>query len=135
VTVGDQTQGQGDTGRALAFRPHRAPPASQLQLLSDRWEWISGLPDPRAGVGETALARGDPPRVSDWTAREGGDSVFDCTDGGVPKLVIASPSGADSLDRAAVAGVSASVPFPPLPTEFKGIRSCSSSTLAYNSAK
>ena len=42
------------------------------------------------------------------------------TDGHVPKLVIVTPSGADALDRAAVAGVSASNPFPPLPTEFKG---------------
>jgi TonB family protein len=41
-------------------------------------------------------------------------------DGQVPKLVIATPSGAESLDRAAVAGISASVPFPPLPKEFKG---------------
>jgi TonB family protein len=41
-------------------------------------------------------------------------------DGRVPKLVIASPSGADALDRAAVAGISASNPFPPLPGEFKG---------------
>ncbi len=40
--------------------------------------------------------------------------------GGVPKLVIAVPSGAESLDRAAVAGISASVPFPPLPKEFPG---------------
>jgi TonB family protein len=40
--------------------------------------------------------------------------------GQVPKLVIATPSGVESLDRAAVAGVSASVPFPPLPAEFKG---------------
>jgi TonB family protein len=40
--------------------------------------------------------------------------------GQVPKLVIASPSGADALDRAAVAGVSASVPLPPLPAEFQG---------------
>ncbi|MDP8980887.1 MAG: energy transducer TonB [Acidobacteriota bacterium] len=40
--------------------------------------------------------------------------------GSVPKLVIATPSGADPLDRAAVAGVSASVPFPPLPQDFKG---------------
>lgn len=40
--------------------------------------------------------------------------------GQVPKLVIAMTSGTDSLDRAAVAGVSASVPFPPLPQEFKG---------------
>jgi len=41
-------------------------------------------------------------------------------DGSVPKLVIASPSGADALDRAAVAGISASNPFMPLPPEFKG---------------
>lgn len=41
-------------------------------------------------------------------------------DGSVPKLVIAGPSGTDALDRAAVAGISASNPFPPLPPEFKG---------------
>lgn len=41
-------------------------------------------------------------------------------DGQVPKLVIAMSSGADALDRAAVAGISASNPFPPLPSEFKG---------------
>ncbi|HTB16119.1 MAG TPA: energy transducer TonB [Bryobacteraceae bacterium] len=40
--------------------------------------------------------------------------------GGVPKLVIASSSGTEAFDRAAVAGVSASNPFPPLPPEFKG---------------
>lgn len=40
--------------------------------------------------------------------------------GSVPKLVIAGPSGAPPLDRAAVAGISASNPFPPLPDEFTG---------------
>ncbi|HEY6391130.1 MAG TPA: energy transducer TonB [Bryobacteraceae bacterium] len=40
--------------------------------------------------------------------------------GHVPKLVIATPSGSEALDKAAVAGVSATVPFPPLPQEFKG---------------
>jgi len=40
--------------------------------------------------------------------------------GQVPKLVIATPSGSQALDRAAVAGISATVPFPPLPKEFKG---------------
>jgi TonB family protein len=40
--------------------------------------------------------------------------------GQVPKLVIATPSGSEALDKAAVAGVSASVPFPPLPSDFKG---------------
>jgi TonB family protein len=40
--------------------------------------------------------------------------------GGVPKLVIADASGTEAFDRAAVAGISASSPFPPLPTDFKG---------------
>jgi TonB family protein len=40
--------------------------------------------------------------------------------GQVPKLVIDVPSGSQALDRAAVAGISASVPFPPLPRDFKG---------------
>lgn len=40
--------------------------------------------------------------------------------GSVPKLVIAKTSGAPPLDRAAVAGISASNPFPPLPQEFLG---------------
>jgi TonB family protein len=40
--------------------------------------------------------------------------------GGVPKLVIAEPSGTEAFDRAAVAGISASYPFPPLPTDYTG---------------
>ncbi len=40
--------------------------------------------------------------------------------GSVPKLVISSQSGTEAFDRAAVAGVSASNPFPPLPSEFPG---------------
>ncbi len=41
-------------------------------------------------------------------------------DGSVPRLVIASASGTEALDRAAVAGISATNPFPPLPAEFRG---------------
>ena len=41
-------------------------------------------------------------------------------DGSVPKLVIATSSGVTSLDRAAVAGISASNPFPPLPADYSG---------------
>jgi hypothetical protein len=43
-------------------------------------------------------------------------------DGGIVKVTWGSQSGADSLDRAAVAALAASNPFPPLPTEFKGDR-------------
>jgi TonB family protein len=42
--------------------------------------------------------------------------------GSVTKLVYAQNSGADALDKAAVAGISASNPFPPLPPEFRGDR-------------
>jgi TonB family protein len=40
--------------------------------------------------------------------------------GGVPKLVIEAPSGISAFDRAAVAGIQASLPFPPLPSAYKG---------------
>jgi TonB family protein len=40
--------------------------------------------------------------------------------GDVPKLVISSSARSQPLDRASVAGVSASLPFPPLPADFKG---------------
>lgn len=53
-------------------------------------------------------------------------------DGSVPKLVIAMPSGAEALDRAAVAGISASVPFPPLPPEFRGNQVRLQFAFAYN---
>lgn len=41
-------------------------------------------------------------------------------DGSIPKLIISDSSGAQPLDRAAVAGLSMSNPLPPLPAEFKG---------------
>jgi TonB family protein len=56
-------------------------------------------------------------------------------DGSVPKLVIAMPSGAEALDRAAVAGVSASNPFPPLPDEFRGQQVRLQFTFLYNTPR
>jgi TonB family protein len=41
-------------------------------------------------------------------------------DGSVPQLRLVASSGSDPLDRAAVAGIHASIPFPPLPDEFTG---------------
>jgi len=52
--------------------------------------------------------------------------------GHVPKLVIATASGTEAFDRAAVAGVSASNPFPPLPAEFKGDQIRLQLSFAYN---
>jgi TonB family protein len=52
--------------------------------------------------------------------------------GAVLKLVYAEQSGSRPLDEAAVAGISASNPFPPLPTEFKGERIVVQLNFAYN---
>lgn len=52
--------------------------------------------------------------------------------GSVSKLVIASPSGVEALDRAAVAGISASNPFPPLPPEYRGDQVRLQFTFLYN---
>jgi len=52
--------------------------------------------------------------------------------GGVSKLVIADSSGYEALDRAAVAGISASNPFPPLPPEFRGSEVKLQFTFLYN---
>lgn len=52
--------------------------------------------------------------------------------GYVPKLVIAVPSGTESLDHAAVAGIGASQPFPPLPPEFQGSQVRLQFTFTYN---
>jgi TonB family protein len=41
-------------------------------------------------------------------------------DGSVPQLRLVGSSGKMSLDRAAIAGIRASIPFPPLPQEFTG---------------
>jgi TonB family protein len=41
-------------------------------------------------------------------------------DGSVPQLRLVASSGSDPLDRAAVAGIHSSIPFPPLPEEFTG---------------
>jgi TonB family protein len=41
-------------------------------------------------------------------------------DGSVPQMRLVASSGSDPLDRAAVNGIHASIPFPPLPQEFTG---------------
>ena len=48
------------------------------------------------------------------------------------KVVFAQQSGLDAFDKAAVAGLSASNPFPPLPAEFKGDQITLQFNFAYN---
>ena len=117
----------GDTGDDLSMNagsnsaPSRGATASNLQLLSDangfdfkpylmqvlasvRRNWMSNLPD------------------AVRTGRRGKVVIQFIIDrkGGIPKMVIASSSGTDAFDRAAVFGVNASAPLPPLPPDFKG---------------
>lgn len=56
-------------------------------------------------------------------------------DGSVTKVVWAFQSGTDALDRAAVAAVSMSNPFPPLPLDFRGERIVLQLNFAYNMPK
>ena len=101
--------------------PSSGPQRSNLQLLSDpagvdfkpylvqvlaavRTNWLSVIPE------SARMGRQGRVLVQFIINRRGG----------VPKLVIAESSGTAAFDRAAVAGISASYPFPPLPNTFKG---------------
>ncbi|MBM3725161.1 MAG: TonB C-terminal domain-containing protein [Acidobacteria bacterium] len=116
--LGEQPQGLGDI-----FRQQQQPgrTGSSLELLSDpqgvdfrpylrrillivKRNWMSVIPE------SARFGRQGKVAIQFAISR----------DGRVPKLVIAMGSGTDALDRAAVAGISASNPFPPLPAEFKG---------------
>jgi TonB family protein len=134
TTVGDQDVGGiGGVGSGINLPPSPGSQASQIQLLSDplgvdfrpylirvmtsvKQHWIAILPE------SARMGRRGKVAIQFAISR----------DGQVPKLVIATPSGAEALDRAAVAGISASVPFPPLPSEFKGDRVVLQFNFAYN---
>ena len=134
VTVGDQNgPGIGGVGQGVNLPPSPGTRGSNIQLLSDpmgvdfrpyltqilatvRRNWMAVMPE------SVRLGRRGQVAIQFSIAR----------DGKVPKLVIATPSGADTLDRAAIAGISASSPFPPLPGEFKGDRVVLQFNFSYN---
>jgi TonB family protein len=132
IVVGDLGEGTGGLGESLnsAARPRNG---SSLELLSDpkgvdfrpylirilstvRRNWFAVIPE------SARLGRKGKVLIQFAISREGA----------VPKLVIASPSGTEALDRAAVAGISASNPFPPLPVEFEGQQIRLQFTFLYN---
>ena len=136
TTVGDTGSGPGGYGEGINLPPSPGSSGSSLQLLSDplgvdfrpylirilasvKQHWLAVLPE------SVRLGRRGRVAIQFSVSR----------DGNVPKLVIAESSGADPLDRAAVAGISASVPFPPLPTEFKGTIIKLQFNFAYNLPK
>lgn len=93
------------------FRPYL-----QAILAVVRRNWMAVLPESaRMGLrGKVAL------------------QIAIVRDGGVSRLVYSEKSGSHALDEAAVAGVSASNPLPPLPPEFKGDRIVVQFNFVYN---
>ncbi len=120
ITVGD-TPGSGGVSEGVVQTPRPGRPGSTLELLSDP----RGVDFRPYLVQVLASVRRNWYAVMPESARLGarGRVVVQfiiSRSGQVPKLVIAVPSGFDALDRAAVASISASNPFPPLPAEFGG---------------
>lgn len=132
VTVGDSGEDVSLAGSALSD----GRPKSNLQLLSDpqgvdfkpylvqvltavRRNWLAVIPE------------------SAHMGRRGQVLIQFIIDrrGAVPKLVIATPSGTEAFDRAAVAGVSMSNPFPPLPPGYQGDQIRLQLAFSYNSAR
>ena len=119
MVIGDTDDVSG--GISTSPSPSSGPTRSNLQLLSDpegvdfkpyliqvltavRVNWLAVIPE------SARLGRKGRVLVQFIINRRGG----------VPKLVIAESSGTAAFDRAAVAGISASYPFPELPRNFKG---------------
>ena len=132
MSVGDSNDifsGRGDTSK----RPTPGRTATNLELMSDP----DGVDMRPYLVKVLASVRRNWQAVIPESVRLGrrGRVIIQFAidrEGGVPRLVIATPSGAEPLDRAAVAGVSASNPFPPLPPEFKGGQIRLQLTFSYN---
>lgn len=120
ITVGDSGDDLSDLAR-IDQAQNRGRLGSNLQLLSDAAGVDFGpyLKQILASVKRNWMMV-IPESVK--TGRRGTVLIQFIVDrhGAVPKLVIATSSGTEAFDRAAVAGISASNPFPPLPAEFKG---------------
>ena len=133
MMVGDLVGGVGGFGEAINMPPTPGKNLSGLELLSDpmgvdfrpylirvltavRRNWFAVMPE------SAKLGRRGKVEIQFAIDREGR----------VPKLVIVASSGADPLDRAAVAGISASNPFPQLPSDYRGAQIRLQFTFAYN---
>lgn len=115
--VGDDTSFNAGSNSAAS----RGATASNLQLLSDAdgFDFKPYLMQVLASVRRNWMAN-LPDAVN--TGRRGKVVIQFIIDrhGAIPKMVIASSSGTEAFDRAAVFGVNASAPLPPLPADFKG---------------
>lgn len=131
VTVGDISEA---SPQVPGIEPSPCDQCSALQLLSDpnnvdfkpyllqvlsvvKRHWLSVIPD-SARMGRKAVV----------VLRFAIDRR-----GAVPQLEFTSPTGTE-LDRACIAGISASVPFPPFPPGFRGDQIRLQMAFSYNEA-
>jgi TonB family protein len=134
LTVGDlDLGGPGGAGPGINLPPAPGAQSSNLELLSNP----NGVDFRPYLMQILAAVRRNWMAVYPESARLGrrgrvGIQFSISRVGSVPKLVIVNPSGTESLDRAAVAGISASNPFPPLPSEYRGDRIVLQFNFAYN---
>jgi TonB family protein len=136
LMVGDPGAGSGGYGEGINLPPSPGGQASALELKSDpmgvdfhpyliqilatiRRNWYAVMPE------SVKLGRHGKVGLLFAIAKSGN----------VSKVTWAFQSGADALDKAAVAAISASNPFPPLPVEFKGDRVVLQLNFAYNVPK
>ena len=136
LMVGDPGAGPGGIGEGLNLPPAAGVQGSALELKSDpqgvdfrpyltqilatiRRNWNAVMPE------SVKLGRRGKVGLTFSISRVGR----------VDKMVYAFQSGSDPLDRAAIAAISASNPFPPLPGQFKGDRIVLQLNFAYNMPK
>jgi TonB family protein len=136
IVVGDPGAGPGGIGEAINQPPTPGIPGTALQLKSDAMgvDFKPYLTQILTSIKRNWLA------VYPESARLGrrgrvGVIFIVSKAGGVNKVSWAYQSGTDALDRAAVAAISASTPFPPLPPEFKGDRVVLQLNFVYNMPK
>jgi TonB family protein len=134
LTIGDDTSdpGIGGLGTGLNLPPSPGRAASSLELLSD----TKGVDFRPYLIQVLASVRRNWFAVYPESARMGLRGKVEAEfaigrDGSIPKLVLVLHS-APALDRAAVAGIDASHPFPPFPKEFTGDRVVLKLTFSYN---
>jgi TonB family protein len=118
--VGDIGQSSLTNPNAL-HAPSQGESKSNLQLLSDP----KGVDFKPYLIQVLAAVRRNWLAIMPESARSGrrGRTVIQFAidrSGTVPKVVIAEAAGTDTLDRAAVAAISAANPLPPLPADYKG---------------
>ena len=136
LMVGDPGAGSGGYGEGINLPPSPGAQCSALELKSDpmgvdfrpyltqilatiRRNWYAVMPE-SVKLGRRGTV---------------GLLFAIVKSGTVSKVTYAFQSGTDSLDKAAVAAISASNPFPPLPAEFKGERVVLQLNFAYNIPK